>query len=166
MRKYFGLGKLILVVFFLVLLSACENKKDWKHMFVFPIDSENVHIFEGHPDISGSLNGVFLSTSNFEDAEELFGKQIYAADDGVVTKAITSYKAGQGYGQYLILSHDDGWETLYGHCSKINVIEGNKVKKGDVIAEIGGTGKTSHIGCYFEIRKNSLSVKTSDFIGN
>lgn len=154
----------ILMLILLVPLSACEKEEDFQNMFVLPIDAEGLYVFEGHPDISDSQNGVFISTNKFENTSELFGKPIVSADDGIVVSVVTDYKAGQGYGKYLVISHDDGWETLYGHCSKINVEEGDEVRKGDVIAEVGGTGRTSHIGCYFEIRKDSLPVETSKFI--
>ena len=64
------------------------------------------------------------------------GTEIYATGNGVVTFA--AWK--QGYGNCLIIDHGYGYQTLYGHMSKIKNRVGQKVSRGEVIGEVGNTG--------------------------
>ena len=59
-----------------------------------------------------------------------------------------------GYGWFLIINHANGYQTAYGHNSKLLVNVGHKVKRGDKIALIGNTGRTTGIHCHFEVRIN------------
>ncbi|WP_260444524.1 M23 family metallopeptidase [Listeria fleischmannii] len=84
------------------------------------------------------------------------GTKIYAADDGKVIFADFGV-SGSGYGGYgnvVELEHRSSGEwTLYGHMSQILVREGQTVKKGDVIGEVGSTGQSTGPHLHFEIRK-------------
>ncbi len=59
------------------------------------------------------------------------------------------------YGKYLMIRHDGEYVTLYAHCSKITVKEGQTVKKGAAIAKVGSTGKATGPHLHFEIRKGN-----------
>jgi len=59
------------------------------------------------------------------------------------------------YGMFVIIDHGNGWESLYGHCSKVVVKEGDMMLGGDKIAEVGNTGKSSGSHLHFEIRQNN-----------
>lgn len=85
--------------------------------------------------------GVDLVSSN---------RSILAADDGVVT--FTGTKSG--YGNCIIIDHKNGYETLYGHLSKISVKEGEVVEKGSKIGVMGNTGRSTGTHLHFEIHKN------------
>ncbi len=76
------------------------------------------------------------------------GDNIYAAFDGVVRMA----KYYSAYGYCIILRHDNGLETLYGHSSKLLVDVNDRVKAGDVIALGGSTGRSTGAHCHFETR--------------
>ena len=86
------------------------------------------------------------------------GTPIYAADGGTVTHA-----GWMGtYGYLVIIDHGNGYETYYGHNSKLLVSKGDKVHKGEQIAKMGRTGNTSGNHCHFEVRyhgnrKNPMS---------
>lgn len=87
------------------------------------------------------------------------GEPIYAADDGVVEKS--QWNSG-GYGYYVIINHGNGTRTLYGHSSKLLVKAGQHVNRGDVIALIGSTGRSTGPHLHFEVivgggRKNPLT---------
>jgi murein DD-endopeptidase MepM/ murein hydrolase activator NlpD len=75
------------------------------------------------------------------------GTRIYATGEGVVTLA--GWK--QGYGNTVMINHGYNYETLYGHCSRLNVRVGQKVKRGEVIAFIGSTGKSTGPHLHYEV---------------
>ena len=75
------------------------------------------------------------------------GDPIYAAADGVVTLSRAYY----GYGNCVKIGHGSGLTTLYGHCSKILVTKGQKVKRGQKIALIGSTGNSSGPHLHFGV---------------
>jgi murein DD-endopeptidase MepM/ murein hydrolase activator NlpD len=63
-----------------------------------------------------------------------------------------------GLGKTVILRHDMGFQTVYGHCSRIRVKSNQYVKKGQVIASVGRTGQATGPHLHFEVRKNGRSV--------
>lgn len=75
------------------------------------------------------------------------GTEIYATGNGVVTFA--AWK--QGYGNCLVIDHGYGFETLYGHMSKYKVRVGQKVTRGEVIGEVGNTGKSTGPHLHYEV---------------
>jgi murein DD-endopeptidase MepM/ murein hydrolase activator NlpD len=76
------------------------------------------------------------------------GTPIYAADDGIVEFV----KLGRtGYGQQLMVDHGNGIRTRYAHASQIIMKPGDPVKKGDVIAYVGSTGRSTGPHLHFEI---------------
>ena len=79
------------------------------------------------------------------------GTPIRAALSGTVH--VVRY-ATSGYGYHVMLDHGGGFITLYGHCSKILVSEGEKVEAGDLIAEVGSTGRSTGNHLHFEVRVN------------
>ncbi|CAM4392206.1 peptidoglycan DD-metalloendopeptidase family protein [Paenibacillus phoenicis] len=85
--------------------------------------------------------GVDLVSSN---------RSILAADDGVVSFVGTK----SGYGNCIIIDHKNGYETLYGHLSKISVKKGQIVEKGEKIGVMGSTGRSTGTHLHFEIHKN------------
>jgi len=62
------------------------------------------------------------------------------------------------YGLFVLLSHPDGYETMYGHASRILVGEGDEVTSGQVIALSGSTGRSSAPHLHFEIRRSGRSI--------
>jgi murein DD-endopeptidase MepM/ murein hydrolase activator NlpD len=78
------------------------------------------------------------------------GTPIRAALGGRVT--FVGWKGG--YGRTVIIEHPNGYETLYGHCSKILVSHGETVKRGERIAKVGSTGVSTGPHVHFEVKKN------------
>ena len=76
------------------------------------------------------------------------GSDIYAADGGTVTFAGWDKS---GYGNMVTIEHENGYTSLYAHCNKIYVSEGEKVTKGDVIAALGNTGRSTGPHLHFEV---------------
>lgn len=77
------------------------------------------------------------------------GTPIYATTDGVVTFSGTRH---DGYGYQVRLEHAYGFITLYGHCSKVLVTAGQKIKRGDLIALVGMTGSATGPHVHYEVR--------------
>jgi murein DD-endopeptidase MepM/ murein hydrolase activator NlpD len=88
---------------------------------------------------------------NAVDLAAPIGTPIMASADGDVIIAKPSGWNG-GYGSYVVLHHDDGSQTLYGHASRVIVSEGQHVVQGQVIAYVGSTGKSTGSHLHFEIR--------------
>ena len=82
------------------------------------------------------------------------GTNIQAPGDGVVEE--TGWH--NGYGNCVKISHGFGYETLYGHMSKITVHQGEKVKKGQKIGEVGDTGLSTAPHLHYEVRIAGVAV--------
>ena len=100
---------------------------------------ENAHRTQG---LHG-YNGVDLGAPT--------GTQILAAAAGKVIIAKDSGYNG-GYGSYVVITHDNGTQTLYGHMSKVFASVGSTVDKGEVIGAVGSTGNSTGPHLHFEIR--------------
>ena len=81
-------------------------------------------------------------------------RNIIASDNGVVEKA--SY--GSGYGNYVVVNHNNGYKTLYAHLSNISVNVGQTVPKGAVLGTMGSTGRSTGIHLHFEVIKNGSNI--------
>ena len=81
------------------------------------------------------------------DFSAKIGTDIYATGNGKVTYA--SWK--QGYGNCVIIDHGYGYQTVYGHLSKFKVRVGQKVTRGEVIGEVGNTGKSTGPHLHYEV---------------
>ena len=87
------------------------------------------------------------------------GTPIYASAGGTVTKAgYNRAGAGNGYGNSVIISHSNGYTTVYAHCLSLVVHAGQSVKQGQLIGYVGSTGRSSGNHCHFEIRRNGSYI--------
>lgn len=91
------------------------------------------------------------------------GTSIRAADSGVVAYAGNELK---GYGNLILIRHDDGYVTAYAHASEIFVKRGDTVKRGDVIAKAGQTGSVSSPQLHFEVRKGATALDPMKFLSS
>lgn len=94
------------------------------------------------------------------DIARASGSQIVAADGGTVTLA--GYNGNYGY--CVIIDHGNGYTTLYGHCSKLLVKKGQKVAKGEKIALVGSTGRSTGPHLHFEVRKRGNLVNPAGYL--
>ncbi len=81
------------------------------------------------------------------------GAPIYAAAAGQVVKA--GYTEYPGYGRMIVVRHEDGYQTLYGHLSASYVHVGENVARGELIGRMGSTGRSTGSHLHFEIAKDS-----------
>jgi murein DD-endopeptidase MepM/ murein hydrolase activator NlpD len=91
------------------------------------------------------------------------GTPIYATGDGVVVDP----KGNQsGYGYVVIINHGYGYQTLYGHMSKVTVKMGQRVTRGQLIGYVGNTGLSVAPHCHYEVIKNGKKIDPVHFFYN
>ena len=83
------------------------------------------------------------------------GTTVKAADNGVVVYAGNELR---GYGNMLLISHAGGWMTAYAHLDSMNVVRGDKVRRGQRIGAVGSTGNVTSPQLHFEIRRGKQPV--------
>lgn len=91
------------------------------------------------------------------------GTEIYATGNGVVSYAGNE---SDGYGYKVIIHHGYGYETLYAHCSKILVRKGQKVIRGQKIALMGSTGKSTGPHLHYEVIRKGVKLDPVNFFFN
>ncbi|WP_380874397.1 M23 family metallopeptidase [Sphingomonas sp. DBB INV C78] len=88
------------------------------------------------------------------------GTPIYATADGLVGRA----QWASGYGNLVELNHGKGIQTRYGHLSQILVKAGQRVKRGDLIAKMGSTGRSTGSHLHYEVRLDGRAVNPIPFL--
>jgi LysM repeat protein len=83
-----------------------------------------------------------------------YGTPIRAARSG----RVTSCGWNGGLGKTVVIRHDNGFQTVYGHCAKIHVKRNQYIKKGQTIASVGNTGISTGPHLHFEVRKGGRAV--------
>ncbi|HYL08223.1 MAG TPA: peptidoglycan DD-metalloendopeptidase family protein [Candidatus Udaeobacter sp.] len=95
------------------------------------------------------------------DLVEPFGSPVYAADDGVVALVGSSTT---GYGQYVVIAHAGGFDTLYGHLSTALVAAGQSVTQGAPVGLEGSSGSSTGPHLHFELRINQVPVNPTPYL--
>ena len=88
------------------------------------------------------------------------GTPIYASADGVVVHAGWA----SGYGRLVKIKHEFGYETRFGHLSKIRVNVGQKVSRGERIGDMGNTGRSTGTHLHYEIRINGNAINPMKYL--
>lgn len=91
-----------------------------------------------------------------------YGAEIIASDSGKVTTAGSHYS----YGNYVIIDHGNGYQTLYAHMSRLNCTVGQGVAQGDVIGYVGSTGNSTGNHCHFEMYYNGVRFSAQTYFGS
>jgi murein DD-endopeptidase MepM/ murein hydrolase activator NlpD len=102
--------------------------------------------------IQGGHKSQGIHGHNGVDLAAPVGTPIYASAAGTVIVSIKGGGWNGGYGNYIVISHSNGTQTLYSHNQENLVIVGETVEQGQMIARIGLTGKTTGPHVHFEIR--------------
>lgn len=89
------------------------------------------------------------------------GTEVHAADAGVVAYAGSELK---GYGNLVLVRHDNGWVTAYAHNDEIVVKRGDKVKRGQLVAKAGKSGQVDQPQVHFELRQGSKPVDPTPYM--
>lgn len=99
-----------------------------------------------------SHTGLDIATST--------GTPIAAAASGTVT--FSGYKGS--YGNMLVISHGNGVQTYYGHCSKLYVSAGTQVSQGEIIGAVGSTGNSTGPHLHLEVRVNGVAYNPQNYV--
>jgi murein DD-endopeptidase MepM/ murein hydrolase activator NlpD len=126
--------------------AAGDNKLRW------PVQGKILAAF-GQRDDGTHNDGINLSVPQ--------GTAVHAADAGTVAYAGSELK---GYGNLVLVRHDNGWVTAYAHNDALLVKRGDKVQRGQVIAKAGRTGSVDQPQLHFELRQGSKPVDPVPFL--
>ena len=88
------------------------------------------------------------------------GTAVYSTADGVVR---TCYNSSGGYGKMVTIDHGYGFTTLYGHLRKYSVKPGQQVKRGDIIGQVGNTGRSTGTHLHYEVQKFGLNKNPKNY---
>lgn len=117
--------------------------------------------------VSGTITSRFGVSSNIRrsshtglDIAAPTGTPVKAAASGTVT--FSGWKGS--YGNMLVISHGNGVQTYYGHCSKLYAKNGQTVSQGDVVASVGSTGNSTGPHLHLEIRVNGTAYDPQNYI--
>tara|TARA_B100000941_G_scaffold288583_1_gene265772 strand:+ start:178 stop:1164 length:987 start_codon:yes stop_codon:yes gene_type:complete len=91
------------------------------------------------------------------------GTPIYATADGKAEIVKTSFG---GFGKHIYLDHGNGYKTVYAHLDKFNIKRGQKVKRGELIAYSGNSGRSTAPHLHYEVHKNGVKVNPINFFFN
>jgi murein DD-endopeptidase MepM/ murein hydrolase activator NlpD len=119
--------------------------------FRWPVRGRIISGFGAHNGVQN--DGIDLSVPE--------GTSVKAADDGVVAYAGNELK---GYGNLVLVRHQNGYVTAYAHASELMVKRGDEVKRGQIIARSGQTGNVTAPQLHFEIRKGKVPVDPVQFL--
>jgi murein DD-endopeptidase MepM/ murein hydrolase activator NlpD len=94
------------------------------------------------------------------DIATKYGSDVLAVEDGVITFAGRM----RGYGNMVEIKHGDMYTTRYGHNSKNLVAVGDTIKKGQVIASAGATGRATGVHIHFEVRQEGVAINPANYL--
>jgi murein DD-endopeptidase MepM/ murein hydrolase activator NlpD len=95
------------------------------------------------------------------DISAITGTPVHAAADGIV---YTAEYDGSGYGKMVVIDHGNGVRTRYAHLSAFEVVAGQEVRRGQVVALSGNTGRTTSAHLHFEVRMGGSAVNPYPYL--
>lgn len=112
--------------------------------------------------MSGVMTQGFSWYHRGLDIATSHGTPIVAADNGRVT--VAGWPDNSGYGMRVVVDHGNGYETLYAHMSRVDVVAGQTVKRGDRLGLEGSTGRSTGPHLHFEVRLNGKHVSPLQYL--
>lgn len=148
--------------------KSSTSKTTGKLKMSYTISKEKVNIgISLIKPISGTITSRFSSISRVRtgahtglDIAASTGTPIKAAASGTVTYS----GVRGGYGNLVVISHGNGVQTFYGHCSKRYVSAGDTVSQGDKIAAVGSTGNSTGPHLHLEVRVNGVAYNPQYYV--
>ena len=123
---------------------------------LWPVEGKLMSPFGGRTDPFSGEGAIHTGV----DMQAPMGTPVVAAADGIVVYA----EWESGYGRLVILDHGNGLQTYYGHLSHFEVVEGQEVRRGDVIAKSGASGRATSPHLHYEVRMGGTPVNPYPFL--
>lgn len=117
---------------------------------LWPVEGRLMSPFGGRTDPFSGEGAIHTGV----DLEAAMGTPVRAAGDGIVVHADWE----SGYGRLIIIDHGNGVQTYYGHLSSYGVVPGQEVRRGDVIARSGASGRVTSPHLHYEVRLGGTPV--------
>lgn len=111
---------------------------------------------------AGRITQPWYSWHKGVDIANKGGGSILAADSGKIV--VAGWPDNYGYGNRVVVDHGNGYQTLYAHMSKISVTVGQTVKRGDVLGQMGSTGRSTGTHLHFEIRVGGKGANPLEYL--
>lgn len=124
-----------------------------------PVPEKQISFTSGYGVRSDPFRGNVAMHAGIDLAGPV-GTPIYATADGMVNRA----EWANGYGNLVELNHGRGIQTRYGHLSQILVKDGQRVKRGDLIARMGSTGRSTGSHLHYEVRLDGRAVNPVPYL--
>lgn len=102
--------------------------------------------------VIGGIRTQGIHGHNGVDIAASYGTPILSAGDGYVSLVRGGDGWNGGYGNYVVITHEKGIQTLYAHMSEIKVTQGQRVSKGQRVGSMGSTGRSTGVHLHFEVR--------------
>lgn len=135
-----------------------DNLNLWAHIpSIHPVPGRNVSSGFGYR-VDPINRSIRLHTG--VDIGAPRGTNVYATADGVVKSAAWA----SGYGLTVVVDHGFGFESAYAHCQQILVHPGDLVKRGQVIAWVGSTGRSISPHLHYEVRVSGIKTNPAKYI--
>ncbi len=128
---------------------------------LFPVQyatKENITAYFGEEGKHPKANKGIIHTGI--DIRANKGTPVLATADGLISKAAMKGE----WGNLIVITHTDGYETWYAHLSGFKAIEKQEVKKGDVIGYVGNTGRSTGPHLHYEVKHNGVHVNPLDYL--
>lgn len=129
--------------------------------YIMPLPNGSWTLSDGWGDYPGHT-GIDISAP--------YGTPIFAGDSGVITdfyyeENANYFSCNGGYGNLVVITHDNGLQTYYAHCSTLaNIYKGQRVTAGELIAYVGSTGRSYGPHLHFEVHVNGHKVPPEPYL--
>jgi murein DD-endopeptidase MepM/ murein hydrolase activator NlpD len=123
---------------------------------IWPVEGRLMSPFGGRTDPFSGEGAIHKGV----DLQAPMGTPVRVAADGIVVHADWE----SGYGRLVIVDHGNGIQTYYGHLSRYDVVPGQEVRRGDVIARSGASGRVTSPHLHYEVRMGGTPVNPYPFL--
>jgi murein DD-endopeptidase MepM/ murein hydrolase activator NlpD len=110
---------------------------------------------------SGNITQAFKPLHQAIDIGSYTGAPVKASDSGYI---VASGWSNLGYGNYVVVDHGNGFQTLYGHLTRYFVNAGDSIAQGTVLGLVGSTGNSTGPHLHFELRQNGINRNPFGFL--
>jgi murein DD-endopeptidase MepM/ murein hydrolase activator NlpD len=138
-------------------ISAESFQRVMNTLFIRP--AEGVIVVDFSDQVEDILTGELYSLDGVRIKNSV-GTPVKAAMAGIVTEV---ENRPSGLGRYVIMSHDGGYTTTYGHLDSTSVSRGQRVGQGELIGRLGSTGRILEPVLYFSVKKDGQPVDPAEF---